>query len=79
MPIGLSTYSFLRRISEGVEHPPTLHDMCMIGALLKAALQATVNTVGVPEAAAGAMLLGNNQVALANTLRGSNLFSDACS
>ena len=51
---------------------------CMIGALLKEALAETVHTVGVPEPAARAMLLGHIQVALANTLRGSNPFSDAC-
>ena len=37
-----------------------------------------INTVGVPEAAAKAMLLGHVQVALANGLRGDNPFSDAC-
>ena len=59
---------------------PTLVETvaCMIGALLKEALQETVHTVGVPEPAARAMLLGHMQVALANTLRGSNPFSDAC-
>ena len=50
----------------------------MIGDLLKEALHETVNTVGVPEAAARAMLLGHTQVALANALRGDNPFSDAC-
>jgi D-apionate oxidoisomerase len=59
---------------------PTLVETvaCMIGALLKEALEETVHTVGVPEPAARAMLLGHIQVALANTLRGSNPFSDAC-
>lgn len=59
---------------------PTLVETvaCMIGALLKEALEETVNTVGVPAEAARAMLLGHTQVALANTLRGSNPFSDAC-
>jgi hypothetical protein len=59
---------------------PTLVETvaCMIGALLKEALEETVHTVGVPEPAARAMLLGHVQVALANTLRGSNPFSDAC-
>ena len=50
----------------------------MVGGLLKEALHETVHTVGVPEAAAKAMLFGHVQVALANTLRGSNPFSDAC-
>ena len=49
----------------------------MVGGLLKEALHETVHTVGVPEAAK-AMLFGHVQVALANTLRGSNPFSDAC-
>jgi D-apionate oxidoisomerase len=59
---------------------PTLVETvaCMIGALLKEALEETVHSVGVPEPAARAMLLGHVQVALANTLRGSNPFSDAC-
>jgi hypothetical protein len=59
---------------------PTLVETvaCMVGALLKEALEETIHTVGVPEAAARAMLLGHTQVALANTLRGSNPFSDAC-
>jgi hypothetical protein len=59
---------------------PTLVETvaCMIGALLKEALDETVNKVGVPEAAAKAMLYGHTQVALANGLRGDNPFSDAC-
>ncbi|MFX4292160.1 phosphogluconate dehydrogenase C-terminal domain-containing protein [Streptomyces bohaiensis] len=59
---------------------PTLVETiaCMVGALLTEALHETVHTVGVPEAAARAMLLGHTQVALANTLKGSNPFSDAC-
>jgi len=59
---------------------PTLVETvaCMIGGLLKEALHETVHTVGVPEPAAKAMLFGHVQVALANTLRGSNPFSDAC-
>ena len=59
---------------------PTLVETvaCMVGGLLKEALHETVHTVGVPEAAAKAMLFGHVQVALANTLRGSNPFSDAC-
>ena len=37
-----------------------------------------MHTVGVHEPAAKATLFGHVQVALANTLRGSNPFSDAC-
>jgi hypothetical protein len=59
---------------------PTLVETitCMISGLLKEALHETVTTVGVPEAAAKAMLLGHTQVALTNSLRGSNPFSEAC-
>ncbi|MBB2903293.1 hypothetical protein FHR75_004135 [Kineococcus radiotolerans] len=59
---------------------PTLVETvaCMIGQLLKDALHETVHTVGVPEEAAKAMLFGHVQIALTNTLRGSNPFSDAC-
>lgn len=59
---------------------PTLVEVvaCMVGDLLNDALQETVHTVGVPEAAARAMLMGHMQVALANGLRGDNPFSDAC-
>jgi len=59
---------------------PTLVETiaCMIGALLKEALDEAVNTMGVPEPAARAILLGHTQVALANTLKGDNPFSDAC-
>ncbi|TWP53612.1 oxidoreductase [Lentzea tibetensis] len=59
---------------------PTLVETvaCMIGSLLTEALKETVETVGVPEPAARAMLLGHTQVALANTLKGDNPFSDAC-
>jgi len=59
---------------------PTLVEVvaCMVGDLLNDALQETVHTVGVPEPAARAMLLGHMQVALANGLRGDNPFSDAC-
>jgi hypothetical protein len=59
---------------------PTLVEtvVCMISALLKEALDETVNIVGVPETAARAMLFGHIQIALANALRGSNPFSDAC-
>lgn len=58
---------------------PTLVETvaCMIGQFLKDALDETVR-IGVPEAAARAILLGHTQVALANTLRGDNPFSDAC-
>jgi D-apionate oxidoisomerase len=51
---------------------------CMIGDLLSDALQETIHSVGVPEPAAQAMLMGHVQVALANGLRGDNPFSDAC-
>ncbi|SDT37316.1 phosphogluconate dehydrogenase C-terminal domain-containing protein [Actinoplanes derwentensis] len=59
---------------------PTLVEVvaCMIGSLLNEALRETVDTVGVPEPAARAMLMGHVQVALANGLRGDNPFSDAC-
>ncbi len=59
---------------------PTLVEVvaCMVGDLLNEALQETIHTVGVPEAAAKAMLMGHVQVALANGLRGDNPFSDAC-
>ena len=59
---------------------PTLAETvaCMIGALLNEALHETIETMGVPEAAARAMLYGHTQVALANGLRGDNPFSEAC-
>lgn len=59
---------------------PTLVETvaCMIGALLAEALEETVNTMGVPRAAARSILYGHTQVALANGLRGDNPFSDAC-
>lgn len=59
---------------------PTLVETiaCMVGDLLKEALEETVNTVGVPRAAAEALFYGHIQVALTNALRGSNPFSDAC-
>jgi hypothetical protein len=59
---------------------PTLVETitCMVGGLLKDALWETVHTVGVPEEAATAILLGHAQVALTNALRGSNPFSEAC-
>ena len=59
---------------------PTLVETitCMVSGLLKDALHETVHTVGVPEAAARAILLGHTQIALTNSLRGSNPFSDAC-
>lgn len=59
---------------------PTLVETvaCMISALLSEALHEAVNRAGVPEPAAKAMLYGHIQVALTNSLRGSNPFSDAC-
>ncbi|WGW11547.1 phosphogluconate dehydrogenase C-terminal domain-containing protein [Saxibacter everestensis] len=59
---------------------PTLVETvaCMIGTLLNEALHETVHTVGVPEAAAKAILFGHVQIALTNALRGSNPFSEAC-
>jgi hypothetical protein len=59
---------------------PTLVETiaCMIGALLRESLEEAVNTMGIPEPAARAILLGHTQVALANSLRGDNPFSDAC-
>lgn len=59
---------------------PTLVETiaCMVGALLKEALDEAVHTMGVPEPAARSILLGHTQVALANTLKGDNPFSDAC-
>lgn len=59
---------------------PTLVETiaCMIGALLKESLDEAVNTMGIPEPAARSILLGHTQVALANTLKGDNPFSDAC-
>ncbi|WP_026819153.1 phosphogluconate dehydrogenase C-terminal domain-containing protein [Arthrobacter castelli] len=59
---------------------PTLVETiaCMIGGLLKDALEETVNTAGVPRPAAEAIFYGHIQVALANALRGDNPFSEAC-
>ncbi|MCI9887480.1 NAD(P)-binding domain-containing protein [Micrococcales bacterium 31B] len=59
---------------------PTLVETvaCMIGDLLREALDEAIHTMGVPEAAARSILLGHTQVALANGLRGDNPFSDAC-
>lgn len=59
---------------------PTLVETiaCMIGDLLKESLHEAVNTMGIPEAAARSILLGHTQVALANSFRGDNPFSDAC-
>ena len=59
---------------------PTLVETvaCMVGTLLRDALWETVNTVGVPQEAAQAILFGHIQIALTNALRGSNPFSDAC-
>ncbi|TXK20013.1 oxidoreductase [Homoserinibacter sp. GY 40078] len=58
---------------------PTLVETiaCMVGALLKESLDEAVK-IGIPEPAARAILLGHTQVALANTLKGDNPFSDAC-
>ena len=59
---------------------PTLVETitCMISGLLMDALWESVNTAGVPEQAATAMLHGHIQVALTNSLKGSNPFSEAC-
>lgn len=59
---------------------PTLAETvaCMIGEFLREALDETVKTMGVPEAAARSMLYGHTQVALAVALRGDHQFSDAC-
>jgi hypothetical protein len=59
---------------------PTLVETvaCMVGTLLRDALWETVNTVGVPQEAAQAILYGHIQIALTNALRGSNPFSEAC-
>ena len=59
---------------------PTLVETiaCMIGGLLKESLHEAVHTMGVPEPAARAILLGHTQVALANSLNGDNPFSEAC-
>lgn len=59
---------------------PTLVETiaCMVGEFLNESLQEAVNTMGVPEDAARAILYGHTQVALANGLRGDNPFSDAC-
>lgn len=59
---------------------PTLVETitCMIGGLLKEALEETVHTAGVPRGAAEALFYGHVQVALVNALRGDHPFSDAC-
>ena len=59
---------------------PTLVETiaCMVGALLKESLDEAVHGLGIPEPAARSILLGHVQVALANTLKGDNPFSDAC-
>ncbi|WP_104133968.1 phosphogluconate dehydrogenase C-terminal domain-containing protein [Cryobacterium sp. Y62] len=59
---------------------PTLVEVvaCMVGDLLKEALNETVHKIGVPEKAARAMLDGHIQVALAIGLHGDHVFSDAC-
>lgn len=58
---------------------PTLAETitCMIGTLFKESLEETIK-LGVPEAAARAMLLGHIQIALSVALKGTNPFSDAC-
>jgi len=50
---------------------------CMISGLLKDVLWEAVNTAGIPEQAVKAIMLGHVQIALANSLLGSNPFSDA--
>jgi D-apionate oxidoisomerase len=50
---------------------------CMISGLLKDVLGEAVNTAGIPEEAVKAMMFGHVQIALANSLLGSNAFSDA--
>lgn len=59
---------------------PTLVETitCMIGELLKEALEETVNSAGVPRDAAEALFYGHIQVALVNALRGDHPFSEAC-
>ncbi len=50
---------------------------CMVSGLLKDVLKEAVETAGIPEQAVRAMLFGHVQIALANSLLGSNAFSDA--
>ncbi|MFV0407559.1 MAG: phosphogluconate dehydrogenase C-terminal domain-containing protein [Propioniciclava sp.] len=59
---------------------PTLVETiaCMVGDLMKEALDETTTTLGVPAPAAQAMLYGHIQVALANAFNSDNPFSDAC-
>ena len=59
---------------------PTLAETvaCMVGEFLREALDETIKTLGVPEAAARSMLYGHVQVSLAIGLRGDHQFSDAC-
>lgn len=59
---------------------PTLVETvaCMVGSFMKEALDETINRIGVPEAAAKAMLYGHIQIALAVSFRSTNPFSDAC-
>jgi len=59
---------------------PTLVETvaCMVGTFMKEALDETINRIGVPEAAAKAMLFGHIQIALAVAFRSTNPFSDAC-
>ncbi|GKX57816.1 phosphogluconate dehydrogenase C-terminal domain-containing protein [Leminorella grimontii] len=59
---------------------PTLVETvtCMVGTLMKEALDETVRYSGVPEAAAKAIMYGHVQIALAVAFRATNPFSDAC-
>lgn len=59
---------------------PTLVETvtCMVGTLMKEALDETVKSCGVPEAAAKAIMYGHIQIALAVAFRSTNPFSDAC-
>jgi len=50
---------------------------CMLSGFLRDVLAEAVGQLGLPEAAARAIMLGHIQVALANSLRSSNPFSDA--
>jgi D-apionate oxidoisomerase len=50
---------------------------CMVSGLLKDVLKEAVETARIPEQAVRAMLFGHVQIALANSLLGSNAFSDA--
>jgi hypothetical protein len=59
-------------------HWVTVKQLAQLEPTLKESLDEAVNTMGVPEPAARAILLGHTQVALANSLNGDNPFSDAC-